>query len=220
MIPLPTNQEYLGFMNQTIVIALTGASGILYGQQLLRDAVGHFARIGLVLSPTVPLLAEQEWGRPWEPGQPVVEQLLAPWWNETMAAECAARVREYDVQDFRAPFASGSNPPDALVIVPCSQDTLARIATGQADNLITRAATVALKERRTLIVVPRETPVSLLQLRNWTTLAEAGAVILPACPSFYHRPQTIEDLTRSVTERILAHLGVPPTARTIRWGEE
>jgi 4-hydroxy-3-polyprenylbenzoate decarboxylase len=207
-------------MHRTIVIALTGASGAVYGQHLLHEAVRYFERIGLVLSPTVPFLAEQELGLRLDPDRPAAEQLLSPWWTEELATLCAARVREYSVNDYRAPFASGSNPADAVAIVPCSQDTLARIAAGMADNLITRAAAVALKEHKTLIVVPRETPLSRLHLRNWTALAEAGAVVLPACPGFYHRPQTIDDLVRSVTERILAHLGVPKEALTLRWGEE
>jgi 4-hydroxy-3-polyprenylbenzoate decarboxylase len=207
-------------LDRTVVIAVTGASGTIYGQHLLRQAVRHFARIGLVLSRNVPFLAEQELGLQWEPGRPAVEQLLAPWWTEELSEQCAERVCEYALLDFQAPFASGSNAPDAVAIVPCSQDTLARIAAGMSDNLITRAAAVALKERKTLIVAPRETPLSLLHLRNWTALAEAGAVVLPACPGFYHRPQTIEELVQSVTERLLAHLGVPNEARAIRWGKE
>lgn len=207
-------------MNKTILIALTGASGTIYGQHLLREAIRHFERIGLILSPTVPILAERELGLTLKADLPAAPQLLAPWWNEEVAELCAVRVREYDVEDLRAPFASGSNAADAMAIVPCSQDTLARLAAGLADNLITRAAAVVLKERKPLIVVPRETPLSLLHLRNWTALAEAGAVILPACPAFYHRPQTIEELVRAVTERILAHLGGPPEARTLRWGDE
>lgn len=207
-------------MNQTIVIALTGASGIIYGQHLLRDALCHFERIALILSPTVPILAERELGLALSPSIPAARQLLAPWWTPEVADLCAARVREYDVEDFKAPFASGSNAADGMAIAPCSQDTLARLAAGLADNLITRAAAVALKERKPLIVVPRETPLSLLHLRNWTALAEAGAVILPACPGFYHRPQTIDELVRTVTERILAHLGISSEVRTIRWGEE
>lgn len=129
------------------------------------------------------------------------------------------RLAAYGLLDFDAPFASGSNAYDAMVIVPCSQGLLGRIAHGTGETLIERAADVCLKERRPLIVVPREAPLSLIHLRNWTTLTEAGAVVLPACPSFYHRPETVDAALMSVVDRILDHLGLRRQG-AYHWREE
>jgi 4-hydroxy-3-polyprenylbenzoate decarboxylase len=123
------------------------------------------------------------------------------------------------VRDFKAPFASGSAGWDAMLVVPCSMGTVARIAHGISDSLLTRAADVMLKERRTLVVVPRETPLSLVHLENLTALARAGAVVLPAMPSFYTRPESIDALVDTVVGRIMDHLEVEaPAVR--RWGEK
>jgi 4-hydroxy-3-polyprenylbenzoate decarboxylase len=120
-------------------------------------------------------------------------------------------------EDWFAPVASGSNPADAMVICPCSMGTLAAVAAGLADNLIARAADVMLKEGRPLVLVPRETPLSQIHLENMLRLARAGAVLLPANPGFYHRPQRVEDLVDFVTARILDQLGVAHTLMA-RWG--
>ncbi len=126
------------------------------------------------------------------------------------------RLKIYDNTDFYAPFASGSSDYDAAVVVPCSMGLAARIASGVSDCLISRACDVMLKERRPLIVVPRETPLSLIHLRNLTALTEAGAVALPACPSFYSGPQSVEALCNTVVERIVSLL-FPDQAR-YKWG--
>ena len=123
----------------------------------------------------------------------------------------------YGREEWFAPVASGSNPPDAMVVCPCSMGTLAAIAQGLAGNLIERAADVALKERRTLILVPRETPFSAIHLENMLRLAHAGAVILPPNPGFYHHPQSVAAMVDFVVARILDHLGVPH-ALMQRWG--
>ena len=118
-----------------------------------------------------------------------------------------------------APFASGSNPPDAMVIIPCSMGTLGRIAHGLSEDVLLRAADVMLKERKKLILVPRETPLSLVHLRNLELLLLAGATILPANPSFYNRPKTVEQVVDTVVARVLDHLGIPQNLIP-RWAEE
>jgi 4-hydroxy-3-polyprenylbenzoate decarboxylase len=126
----------------------------------------------------------------------------------------ACSVRILEPNDMFTPPASGSYRHDGMVIAPCSMGTAGRIASGVSDDLITRAADVCLKERRPLILVARETPLSLIHLRNLTALTEAGATIMPACPAFYHGPATIEDLVDTVVVRVLRHLGLPcPGAR-------
>ena len=120
--------------------------------------------------------------------------------------------------DWMAPMASGSNPGDAMAICPCTMGTLGAVANGMADNLIERAADVMLKERRPLVLVPRETPLSAIHLENMLKLARAGAVILPPAPGFYTRPRTIDDVVDFVVARVLDHLGVPH-ALVPRWGD-
>jgi flavin prenyltransferase len=144
--------------------------------------------------------------------------------SEVWALECGGDLREeagvpvWGVRDYQAPFASGSAGWQAMVIVPCSMGTVARIAHGISDTLLTRAADVMLKERRTLIVVPRETPLGLVHLENLAHLARAGALVLPAMPSFYGKPATLDDAIDSVIGRILDHLGLDHVL-TRRWGE-
>jgi 4-hydroxy-3-polyprenylbenzoate decarboxylase len=128
-----------------------------------------------------------------------------------------SRIRRFAFDDMFAPPASGSARYDSMVIAPCSMGTIGRIASGVSDSLVTRAADVMLKERRTLIVVPRETPLSLIHLRNMTTLTESGAIVLPASPSFYSRPTDITALCHTVTDRILSLLGLPCDRYV--WGE-
>jgi 4-hydroxy-3-polyprenylbenzoate decarboxylase len=118
-----------------------------------------------------------------------------------------------------APFASGSNPPDAMVVIPCTMGTLGRIAHGYSEDVLLRAADVVLKEKKKLILVPRETPLSLVHVRNFELLLLAGATILPANPSFYMRPQTIEQVVDTVVARVLDHLGVAHQL-VKRWAEE
>jgi 4-hydroxy-3-polyprenylbenzoate decarboxylase len=179
-----------------IVVAATGASGAIYLQRLLSkiDASAH--EVHLVLSPFARQVIHEELG-----------DLRVP-----------EGVRQHGDRSMNVPFASGSAFFDAMVIVPCSMGTLGRIAAGTSETTILRAADVFLKERRKLILVPRETPWSLIHARNVTTLLEAGAVVMPACPGFYSRPRTIEEVADTVVHRILDHLGFPlPDA--FRWGD-
>jgi 4-hydroxy-3-polyprenylbenzoate decarboxylase len=125
----------------------------------------------------------------------------------------------HNVKSMNAPFASGSNAPDAMVVIPCSMGTLGRIAHGSSDDVLLRAADVVLKERKQLILVPRETPLNLIHVKNFELLIQAGATILPANPSFYTRPRTIEQVVDTVVARVLDHLGVTHKLVT-RWKEE
>jgi 4-hydroxy-3-polyprenylbenzoate decarboxylase len=130
-----------------------------------------------------------------------------------------AGAKQHNLRSMNAPFASGSNPPDAMVVIPCSMGTLGRIAHGYSEDVLLRAADVALKEKKKLILVPRETPLNLVHIRNFELLVLAGATILPANPGFYSRPQTVEEIVDTVVARVLDHLGVPHRLGG-RWGEE
>lgn len=187
-----------------IVIGITGASGAPYARRLVEHLRSRKdVELGLCLSATAP---------------------------EVWALECGGDIREWlsssanasptpvwGMRDYKAPFASGSAGWDAMAIVPCSMGTCARIAHGISDTLLTRAADVMIKERRTLVVVPRETPLSVIHLENLTTLARAGAVILPAMPSFYSQPSSVEPLLDTVVGRILDQLGLEHDLLK-RWG--
>lgn len=181
-----------------IVVAVTAASGALYArlclEQLLRAE--EVSEIALVYSAHAREVADFE--------------------GVTLPED--PRIRIFDNDDLFAPPASGSADYDAMAVVPCSVGTLGRIACGISQSLIERAADVMLKERRRLVLVVRETPLSLIHLRNMTALTEAGAVVLPASPGFYVRPSSIEELCRSVTERVTALLGI--SGPRYRWTGE
>ncbi len=183
-----------------IVVGITGASGAPYAKRLLHHLQAREADVdvGVCLSATAP----EVWAL--ECGGDLREQLAFPSWG---------------MRDFKAPFASGSAGWDAMVVVPCSMGTVARIAHGISDTLLTRAADVMLKERRTLIVVPRETPLSVIHLENLTTLARAGALVMPAMPSFYAKPEGVDAILDTVLARVLDHLGLPNTIAR-RWGSK
>lgn len=180
-----------------IVVGISGASGAPYALRLLEVLSSMPVSVSLVLSST----AEQVIGH-----------------------ECGTDVRKlglptFDGRDYNAPFASGSSAPDAMVIIPASMSSVAKVAHGISDNLLTRAADVAIKERKTLIMVPREMPYSEVHLTNLLTLAKLGVMVLPASPSFYGRPTSIVQLLDTVVGRVLDHLGLPHQL-TRRWGAE
>jgi len=181
-----------------ILVAITGASGSIYAQRLLDNLDSEQDDLHVVLSRYAPAVISEE----------LPEGLKLP--------DGAVL---HNLKSMNAPFASGSNAPDAMVVIPCSMGTLGRIAHGYGDDLLLRAADVALKEKRKLILVPRETPLNLVHVKNLELLLLAGATILPANPSFYFRPSTISELADTVVARVLDHLGVAHHLCP-RWGEE
>jgi 4-hydroxy-3-polyprenylbenzoate decarboxylase len=182
-----------------IILAVTGASGSIYAAKLLeklQTLKNPPASIAVVFSDNAKAIWEYETGKKYKAKAPA---------------------KEFDNKDFFVPFASGSSDYDTMIICPASMGILGRIANGTSDDLIARAADVMLKERRKLILVPRETPFNLIHIRNMETLALAGAIICPASPSFYSRPKTIDDLVMTVVERIISLAGFD--AKTYRWME-
>jgi len=181
-----------------ILVAITGASGSLYAQRLLDNL---------------------------DPGQHEIHVVLSQYAPAVIAGELPGGLRlpegvtAHNLKSMNAPFASGSNAPDAMVIVPCSMGTLGRIAHGYSEDVLLRAADVVLKERKKLILVPRETPLNLIHVRNFELLIQAGAIILPANPSFYTRPASVEQVVDTVVARVLDHLGVAQTL-VPRWQAE
>jgi flavin prenyltransferase len=181
-----------------LVVGVTGASGAIYAQRFLRQAVARYEHVYLILSKQAVDVAATELGASID-----ISNFDALKW---IGVE-APNLHLLDDKDFYTPPASGSFIHDGMVIVPCSMGTAGRIAGGVSNDLLTRAADVCLKERRRLILVPREMPWNLIHLRNFVTLTEAGAQILPACPAWYHKPKTLEDLADTVVARILQGLG-------------
>lgn len=191
---------------KTITLAFTGASGLPYGMRLLECLLQSGERVHLVYSQAAQIVAKQEMeltlpGRPQD-----AEQLF-----RERFGEFSGELKVFGIQDWYAPMASGSNAGDAMVVCPCTMGTLGKIAGGVGDDLICRAADVMLKERRPLILAPREMPFSAIHLENMLRLAHAGAVIMPPNPGFYHHPQRVEDMVDFVVARILDHLAVPQT---------
>lgn len=198
---------------KTITLAWTGASGLPYGMRLLECLLKAGVRVQLVYSQAAQIVAKQEmdFALPSRPQD--AERLLAE-----RIGEFSGELRVYGRDDWYAPMASGSNPGDAMVICPCTMATLGKVACGIGDDLIARAADVMLKEKRPLVLVPRETPFSSIHLENMLRLSHAGAVILPPSPGFYHHPQTVQDMVDFVVARILDHLGVAHDLQQ-RWGD-
>lgn len=188
--------------DRRFVLALTGASGQAYGQRLLECLAGAGAAVHLIVSPPAARVIEHELHLPLDlsDGPGVVRTLLG---------RPAPNVAFHPVHDFEVPVASGSYRHDGMAIVPCSMGTIGRIASGCSSNLVERAADVCLKERRKLVVVPRETPYSEIHLENMLRLTRAGAIVLPASPGLYARSDTVERLIDFVVSRVLDHLGVP-----------
>lgn len=201
--------------NKTIALGFTGASGLPYGMRLLECLLAtEGVRVQLVYSQAAQIVAQQEMGFKLSSRPSEVEAELSARFNAP-----AGKLRVFGREEWFAPLASGSNPPDAYVICPCTMGTLAKVAAGMADDLLCRTADVVLKEGKKLILVPRETPFSAIQLENMLKLARAGAVILPPNPGFYHHPQSIADLVDFVVARILDHLDIEHALMS-KWGDD
>jgi 4-hydroxy-3-polyprenylbenzoate decarboxylase len=192
----------MSIMNKKrIFVGMTGASGAIYGVKLIQalKSLGH-----------------------------EVHLVISKWGAETLTYETGLDVKAltakvdkvYEEDDQAAGPASGSFHLDAVVIIPCSMKTLAGIAHGYADNLISRAADCALKERRKLVLVPRETPLNLIHIRNMETVTLAGAIVIPASPAFWHKPKTIDDLVDSIVDRVLSHISSARDSAATWTGEE
>lgn len=195
------------------ILAQTGASGQIYGLRLLHRVLAAGAQVSLSLSEAACVTLAVECGIKLNAHAPDLSKLL-----DDADSNNLEQLRYFAPREIAAPIASGSNPHDGMVIAPCSMGTLARIAAGTADDLIARAADVTLKERRKLILLVREMPLSQIHLRNMLTVSQAGALVMPACPHFYHAPQTVDELADTVVERILDHLDIGEN--NARWRSE
>jgi len=181
-----------------ILVAITGASGAQYAQRLLDNIDPSQHEVHVVMSQYAQAVIAEE----------LPNGLRLP-----------PGVKTHGLKSMNAPFASGSNAVDAMVVIPCSMGTLGRIAHGLSEDVLLRAADVVLKERKKLILVPRETPLSLVHVKNFELLLQAGAVLIPANPSFYTRPQTVEQVVDTVVARVLDHVGLPQQL-VKRWQQE
>ena len=181
-----------------ILVAITGASGALYAQRLLDNLDPRAHEVHVV---------ESRYAQ-----QVIAEELPG-------GLRLPEGVLSHNVKSMNAPFASGSNPPDVMVVIPCTMGTLGRIAHGYSEDVLLRAADVVLKEKRKLILVPRETPLSLVHVKNFELLLLAGATLIPANPSFYSGAKTATELADTVVARVLDHIGVPNQLAP-RWAEE
>ncbi|MFW3614362.1 flavin prenyltransferase UbiX [Billgrantia antri] len=196
-----------------VTVAITGASGAQYGLRLVEALVVAGHEVWVMISKAAHLVIETETDASL-PARP--ERLVRALSERSGAA--SGQIRCFAREDWMAPVASGSGAPSAMVICPCSTGTLSAVATGASNNLIERAADVALKERRRLILVPRETPLSAIHLEHMLNLTRMGAIILPAAPGFYHKPRKVEDLVDFIVARILNQLGIEHRL-VPRWGE-
>ncbi|MCB1928606.1 MAG: UbiX family flavin prenyltransferase [Rhodocyclaceae bacterium] len=198
---------------KTVAVALTGASGMPYGIRLVESLLAAGHTVWLLYSQVAQVVARQEMDLALPSRAEDVERLF-----RERFADLPGQIRAFGREAWFAPPASGSNPPDAMVVCPCTMGTLAAIAGGLSDNLIERAADVVIKEGRKLVLVPRETPFSAIHLENMLKLARLGVCILPANPAFYTRPEAVQDLVDFVVARILDQLAVGHSLAP-RWGE-
>lgn len=195
---LPPRRRAVIILFLKILVAITGATGAIYAQRLLDNLSPREHEIHVVLSN-------------------YAQQVMATELPEGLRLPAGAQT--HNLKSMNAPFASGSNPPDAMVVIPCTMGTMGRIAHGYSEDVLLRAADVVLKERRKLILVPRETPLSLIHVKNMELLLLAGATILPANPSFYSGANTVQQIADTVVARVLDHLGIANTLAP-RWAQE
>ncbi len=197
-----------------VLLAITGASGSIYAISLLKALSQRGVNVYLVLSDAAQIVIRQELNWNLEGNSAVVKEILVYYLKQPLPG-----LKVLAVDNWFNRAASGSNPVDAMVVIPCSMGTLSAIAHGLSQNLIERAADVMLKERRKLILMPRETPLSTLHLSNMQKISQLGGIIMPAMPGFYHRPQTIDDLVDFMISRVLGHLGLD-NSNFKHWSED
>ena len=193
---------------QNIVVGITGASGSIYAKVLLdklQQMKSQVAEVGIVMSDNA--------GEVWR-----TELHPTPVPSPKGEGKSGVKIQFYSKSDFHAPFASGSSDFRTMIVCPCSMGTMARIASGVSNDLITRAADVILKERRKLILIPRDTPLSLIHINNMKTITEAGGIICPASPSYYSLPKSIEELAATVVDRVIDLCGLEQ--QTFRWNDQ
>lgn len=198
--------------NPAIALAFTGASGAAYGLRLLEALLGAGERVYVMVSPPGRMVLQMEADLALPSRSGAACDIL----GERFGA-APGQLQVFGNEDWMAPLASGSNVPRAMVVCPCTSATLANIASGASRSLIERAADVVLKERRQLLLVVREMPFSVIHLENMLKLARLGVTIMPPCPGFYNRPQSVEEIVDFVVARVLDHLGIEQTL-TPRWG--
>ena len=194
---------------RTITVGITGGSGAVYAVRLLPILARHYERVDVVMSNAARQVIATEVA--------IEAPAEGTWQLPSVQTQDRARIRVWPNHDYRAPFASGSSCADQMVIIPCSMSTVASIAHGIDQNLLHHAAAVTIKERRNLIVVPRETPLSAIHLRNMLTLAELGVTVIPAMPGFYGGESTFDDLVDFVLQKVVNHLGLEVRLRA-PWG--
>ncbi len=197
-----------------VVLALTGASGAIYGLRLGEELLANGVRLTMLISSAGFAVLKQETGLDWHGGREKILRHLRDHFHAGVS-----QLDYFTDDDFMAPVASGSRAPDAMVVCPCSMGTLSRIAAGNSGTLLERVADVMLKERRPLVVVPRETPLSEIHLENMLKLARMGVRLVPAMPAFYHNPRSIDELVDFMVGKVLDSLRVANTLYR-RWGDD
>lgn len=205
--------EHANPTRRRVTLAFTGASGAAYGLRLLQCLLAADAEVFVIVSKAARVVIGTETDLRLPAGSGATEQALRDY-----AGVSSGRLVVCGLEQWTAPVASGSGAPAAMVVCPCSTGTLSAIATGASNNLIERAADVAIKEGRQLVLVPREAPLSAIHLENMLKLARLGVTIMPAAPGFYHRPETVAELVDFMVARVLDHLQIPHTLMP-RWGE-
>lgn len=200
----PTPASVSTFLSLPLILGVTGASGLIYAVRSLKYLLAADYAIELVASKSTYMVWQAEQGI----RMPLDGEQQEQFWRQQTGGETGGKLHCHPWGDVGANIASGSFRTHGMLIIPCSMSTVAKLATGLSSDLLERAADVQLKEGRRLVIVPRETPFSLIHLRNLTTLAEAGARIVPAIPAWYHNPQTIDNLVDFVVARALDQFGI------------
>jgi len=200
-------------MKRHYCVAITGASGVIYGVRLIRELLAAGNRLSILISSSGFTVLKEEMGLDWAGYEELSNKLLHTHFN--VAPD---RLAFYSEDNFFSPLASGSAAPDAMIVAPCSMGSLARIAAGLSGTLLERAADVMLKEGKPLLLLPRETPLSAIHLENMLKLSRLGVRIIPAMPGFYGHPQTVDDIVNFVVGKVLDQLGIEGNLFR-RWGE-